>query len=85
METNNRWVEQDNALTATFRFADFTTAFSFMTAVAFAAERLNHHPDWSNVWNTVSFRLNTHDAGGTVTNKDHKLAEAISAIAQKFV
>ncbi len=55
-----------------------------MTEVAFAAEKQNHHPDWSNVWNTVSFKLNTHDAGGTVTERDHKLAKAIDAIAERY-
>jgi 4a-hydroxytetrahydrobiopterin dehydratase len=78
------WKEQDNALQATFKFADFSQAFAFMTEVAMIAEKQNHHPDWSNVWNTVSFNLNSHDAGGTVTDRDHKLAEAISALAKRY-
>ena len=78
------WTEKDNSLQATFQFKNFTQAFAFMTEVAFAAEKINHHPDWSNVWNTVSFKLNTHDAGGVVTERDHKLAKAIDAIAERF-
>ncbi len=78
------WTEKDNTLQATFKFKDFTEAFAFMTEVAFHAEKMNHHPDWSNVWNTVSFKLNTHDAGGVVTEKDHKLANAIDKVAAKY-
>ena len=63
-----------------FKFKDFSEAFSFMTRIAFLAEKMNHHPDWSNVYNTVSIRLNTHDAGGVVTEKDRKLALAIDAL-----
>lgn len=55
-----------------------------MTEVAFAAEKLNHHPDWSNVWNTVEIHLTTHDAGNIVTEKDRKLAKAIDEIYQKY-
>ncbi|MGH1434040.1 MAG: 4a-hydroxytetrahydrobiopterin dehydratase [Lewinella sp.] len=75
------WTEQDNELRATFKFKNFTQAFAFMTEVAFVAEAQQHHPNWSNVYNTVSFRLNTHDAGNTVTEKDRKLAAAIDEIA----
>jgi len=71
-------------LQATFKFDDFMGAFAFMTRVAFVAESQHHHPDWTNVYNTVSFRLNTHDAGGVVTEKDHKLAEAITSIFLKY-
>ena len=78
------WKETDNSLQGTFIFMDFTQAFAFMTEVAIVAEKQNHHPNWSNVWNKVSFELNTHDAGGTVTPKDHKLAEAITAIATRY-
>lgn len=56
------WTESNNALHATFRFTDFAEAFAFMTEVAFHAEKMNHHPNWSNVWNTVQISLNTHDA-----------------------
>jgi 4a-hydroxytetrahydrobiopterin dehydratase len=78
------WTEQNNALCATFTFANFTTAFSFMTAVAFVAEKQNHHPNWTNVYNRVSFHLTTHDAGNTITEKDWALANAIDVIYQNF-
>ena len=81
---NFMWTEKDNTLKATFTFKDFTQAFAFMTEVAFLAEKHNHHPDWSNVWNTVHFKLNTHDAGGIVTEKDRELASAIDAVARKY-
>lgn len=79
------WVEKDNALNATFKFDDFAEAFAFMTEVAFHAEKQNHHPNWSNVWNTVEVQLNTHDAGNVVTDKDHKLAASITKIYNKKV
>lgn len=74
------WVEEDNKLKATFKFKDFVEAFAFMSKVALAAEKMNHHPNWSNVYNTVTIELSTHDAGNIVTEKDHKLAEAISGL-----
>lgn len=74
------WKEADNALHRTFTFADFTEAFAFMTRVAFLAEKHQHHPNWSNVYNTVDVTLTTHDAGNTVTDKDRKLAAAIDAL-----
>jgi 4a-hydroxytetrahydrobiopterin dehydratase len=78
------WQEQDNSLQATFRFKDFAEAFAFMTEVAIHAEKMNHHPKWTNVWNTVSFELNTHDAGGVVTERDWKLAKVIERVAEKY-
>ena len=75
------WEEKNNKLCKTFTFADFTTAFSFMTRVAFVAEKMNHHPQWTNVYNTVSFELSTHDAGDKVTRLDHELAQAIDKLA----
>jgi 4a-hydroxytetrahydrobiopterin dehydratase len=78
------WIEKDNALEQLFKFKNFTQAFAFMTEVAFAAEKMNHHPNWSNVWNTVEIHLNTHDAGNTVTEKDHKLAGKITSIFEKY-
>ena len=74
------WQEQDNQLTRTFQFADFSEAFAFMTRVALVAETMNHHPWWSNVYNQVTIRLSTHDAGGVVTDKDRKLAAAIDGL-----
>lgn len=70
-------------LERTFMFADFSEAFAFMTRVAMLAEKANHHPEWSNVWNRVSIRLSTHDAGNVVTDKDLKLADAIDSVAGK--
>ena len=74
------WKEEDNKLKKTFTFTNFVEAFGFMSQVAILAEKMDHHPNWSNVYNTVSFELNTHDAGDVVTDKDHKLAEAIDQL-----
>ena len=74
------WKEENNKLKKTFEFKNFVEAFGFMSSVAIIAEKMNHHPNWSNVYNTVSFELNTHDAGDVVTEKDHKLAEAIDGL-----
>ena len=74
------WVEGDGYLTGEFEFADFTTAFGFMTRVAFIAERLNHHPEWSNVYNKVTIRLTTHDEGNIVTDLDREFAAAVDAL-----
>lgn len=71
------WVEENNQLKQTFKFKDFVSAFAFMTKVAIIAEKMNHHPNWSNVYNQVTIELSTHDAGDVVTDKDRKLAEAI--------
>lgn len=77
------WQNEDNALRKTFTFRDFSEAFGFMTRVALTAEKMDHHPTWTNTWNQVSFVLQTHDAGNTVTEKDKKLAEAIDEIASQ--
>src|SRR5690606_21043716 len=74
------WKEADNKLQRTFMFKDFSEAFAFMARVALAAERMGHHPEWTNVYNKVEIKLSTHDAGGKVTDKDRKLAKAIDAI-----
>ncbi|HMQ62692.1 MAG TPA: 4a-hydroxytetrahydrobiopterin dehydratase [Flavilitoribacter sp.] len=78
------WTESNNQLNAVFKFNNFTEAFAFMTEVAFAAEKMNHHPNWSNVWNTVEIHLNTHDAGNVVTERDRKLASAIDKIFSRY-
>ena len=78
------WREEKNRLQATFKFNDFTEAFAFMTEVAFHAEKLGHHPNWSNVWNTVEIQLTTHDAGNIVTEKDRVLAKVIDGIYRRF-
>lgn len=74
------WTEQNNELYRSFTFRDFSEAFAFMTRVAILAEKHDHHPNWSNVWNKVEIHLNTHDAGNTVTEKDRKLAAAIDKL-----
>ncbi len=74
------WTEVNNILTASFLFKDFKEAWKFMNDVASAAESMNHHPDWTNIYNRVMIRLNTHDASNTVTDKDRKLAKAIDEI-----
>ena len=74
------WKEENNALCRDFSFKDFSEAFAFMCRVAFEAEKMNHHPEWSNVYNKVSIRLSTHDAGNTVTERDRKLANKIDII-----
>jgi 4a-hydroxytetrahydrobiopterin dehydratase len=74
------WIEKDNSLYRSFRFKDFSEAFAFMTRVAIEAEKMNHHPRWTNVWNTVEIWLSTHDAGNTVTEKDHRLSAAIDKL-----
>ena len=75
------WTTDDNKLKKTFTFNDFTEAFGFMTKVAIIAEKMNHHPTWTNTWNKVTFELSTHDAGNIVTEKDRKLAEEIDKLA----
>jgi 4a-hydroxytetrahydrobiopterin dehydratase len=74
------WEHTDDRLRRTFRFADFSEAWAFMTRVALLAEVHGHHPNWSNVWSTVSIELTTHDAGSTVTAKDVELAAAINRL-----
>jgi 4a-hydroxytetrahydrobiopterin dehydratase len=74
------WQETDKRLYKKFTFANFSEAFAFMTRVAIEAEKMDHHPNWSNVWNTVEIWLNTHDAGNVVTEKDHALALRIDAL-----
>jgi len=71
------WEYEDNAIHTSFQFDDFKDAFSVMTRIAFEVEILNHHPDWSNVYNTLQISLSTHDAGG-VTEKDFQLAKSIN-------
>jgi 4a-hydroxytetrahydrobiopterin dehydratase len=74
------WQEKNNTLYKKFVFADFSEAFAFMTRVALEAEKQNHHPLWTNVWNTVEIWLSTHDAGDVITEKDRKLAVAIDIL-----
>jgi 4a-hydroxytetrahydrobiopterin dehydratase len=74
------WTYKDGKLHRVFVFADFVEAFGFMAQVALVAERMNHHPEWCNVYKTVAISLSTHDAGG-VTYKDTDLAQAINRLA----
>jgi 4a-hydroxytetrahydrobiopterin dehydratase len=79
------WQEENNRLTRSFRFKDFKAAFAFMTEVALTAEKMDHHPRWTNMYNQVDFELFTFDAGNTVTARDHRLANAIDVIAHKYL
>lgn len=73
------WKEENNRLTKSFKFKDFIEAWSFMTKVAMEAEKMGHHPEWTNVYNTVDITLTTHDKGNTITDKDRVLAQKIDA------
>ncbi len=74
------WITTDNSLKQTFKFKNFIEAWAFMTKVAMIAEKMNHHPEWSNVYNTVNITLSTHDKGNTITEKDRELAKQIDAL-----
>jgi len=76
------WSRQGNEIVRKFEFDGFGAAFAFMTRVALVAEKMDHHPDWTNVYNRVEIRLSSHDAGG-LTSRDFKLARAIDDIAGK--
>ena len=75
------WTQTDNKLYRKFIFPDFSKAFAFMTSVAMAAEKMDHHPTWKNTYNQVEIWLSTHDAGDIVTEKDHKLAAQIDKLS----
>ena len=74
------WKEENNKLYKKFTFKNFNEAFAFMTRVALIAEKADHHPTWTNTWNSVEIWLTTHDAGNTVTQKDRNLADAIDSV-----
>ena len=76
------WTHNDNKLYRKFSFSNFSEAFAFMTRVAIEAEKMDHHPLWTNVWNTVEIWLSTHDAGDVVTGKDHQLAQRIDQLVK---
>ena len=82
MDVPEGWTKEDGgkALLRSFTFKDFSEAFAFLTRVALHAEKVDHHPELTNVWNRVDFRLTSHDAGG-VTTRDVALAEAINRLA----
>jgi len=75
------WRFERDALAKTFKFGSFREAISFMVRAGFEAEEMNHHPEWTNVYNKVEVRLNTHDVGGKVTGKDVELAGRLEKIA----
>jgi 4a-hydroxytetrahydrobiopterin dehydratase len=79
--SNPMWQNSGNKLIKTFSFNDFNAAFAFMTRVALIAEKMDHHPTWTNTYNKVTIELSTHDAGNVVTEKDHQLARAIDSVA----
>jgi len=79
MKELDGWEYADNAVHTSLEFDDFKDAFAVMTRIAFEAENLNHHPDWSNVYNTLQITLSTHDADG-VTDKDFQLAKIIDEL-----
>ena len=74
------WKEENNTLYKKFEFKNFSEAFAFMTRVAIEAEKADHHPKWTNVYNKVEIWLNTHDAGDVVTEKDKELSKKIDAL-----
>nr|WP_315170025.1 4a-hydroxytetrahydrobiopterin dehydratase [uncultured Flavobacterium sp.] len=77
------WKEENNQLQRSFEFKDFVEAFAFMTKVAFAAEKMGHHPNWSNVYNKVDIKLFTHEAEDKITEKDVQLSKEIDRIFKK--
>ena len=77
--TDKQWSIKEEKLYKEFKFSDFVSAFGFMTKVALLAEKANHHPEWSNVYNKVVISLTTHDAGG-ISKKDFELAQEISKL-----
>jgi 4a-hydroxytetrahydrobiopterin dehydratase len=77
------WKEENNQLHRSFEFKNFVDAFAFMTKVAFVAEKMGHHPNWTNVYNKVHIQLSTHDANDTITEKDVQLSKEIDAIFNK--
>ncbi len=78
------WINENNALHKTYTFADFETAMHFMQLAAKSISIQNHHPEWTNVYNKVSVKLTTHDAGNTITEKDEMLALALDEIFNKI-
>ena len=80
MKIPQNWTEQQNKLYRKFEFKDFSEALAFMVRIGLEAEKMNHHPLWTNVYNKVEIWLNTHDAGDIITEKDVQLAEKINAL-----
>ncbi|MFN4084244.1 MAG: 4a-hydroxytetrahydrobiopterin dehydratase [Bacteroidia bacterium] len=80
MNIPNNWQQKDNKLYRQFVFNDFTEAISWMVKASFVIEKLNHHPEWTNIYNKIDVYLCTHDAGNTITDKDLKLAELLNSL-----
>ncbi|TNE80977.1 MAG: pterin-4-alpha-carbinolamine dehydratase [Bacteroidetes bacterium] len=78
------WKESENALERSYEFKDFVAAIAFMVNAAMYIEQLDHHPIWTNVYNKVFVKLQTHDAGDTVTDKDRKLAEVLDQVYEEI-
>ena len=76
----NNWKEENNKLTKTFVFKSFADAIAWMVKASFVIEKLDHHPEWSNIYNKVHVTLTTHDAGNTITEKDRKLAKILDSL-----
>lgn len=76
------WKEENHELTQTFTFKNFIEAWAFMNKVALIAEKMDHHPNWSNVYNKVEIKLSTHDAGNKITDKDRKLGAEIDKLVE---
>lgn len=83
MKTPGGWTDNNNALYRKIEFKNFSEAFAFMVRVAIEAERMNHHPLWTNIYNRVEIWLNTHDAGDVITENDIKLAEKINTLVPR--
>lgn len=77
---DNNWIEKNNALEKTFRFISFTEAIHWMLRASIEIEKINHHPEWTNVYNKVLVRLTTHDSGSTITEKDYQLADILDKV-----
>jgi 4a-hydroxytetrahydrobiopterin dehydratase len=76
----DNWKEENHKLTKTFVFKSFADAIAWMVKASFVIEKLDHHPEWSNIYNKVHVTLTTHDAGNTITEKDRKLAEILDSL-----
>lgn len=76
----NNWKEENNKLTKTFVFKSFADAIAWMVKASFVIEKIDHHPEWSNIYNKVHVTLTTHDAGNTITEKDRKLAKILDSL-----
>ena len=82
--TDKMWNESETGLYKEFLFSDFSEAWAFLSRVALLAEKMEHHPEWSNIYNRVSIRLITHDKGNTITEKDRLMADSIDKIFLQF-